>query len=87
MACTASATMLVRPTFLDADALAAIADPAAPVIEIECADLRRMARGGTVAQGYPTRCAHCRWLKRLPKPVLRGWTCATCVAQEFVSSR
>lgn len=73
--------MLVRPAFLDADALAAIADPASPVVMIERADLRCTARDGSAARGFPTHCAHCRCVQRLPKPVLRGWTCADCVGR------
>lgn len=82
MACAAAFLMLVRPAFLDADALAVIADPAPPVEHIERADLRCTIRRGTAALGFATRCAHCGRVRRLPKPVLRGWTCAACATRD-----
>nr|WP_293247955.1 hypothetical protein [Panacagrimonas sp.] len=71
--------MLVRSAFLSTDV--SVSDPT--IAQTGCAELRCATCSGTVAQGFRTRCAHCGRLQRLPKPVLRGWTCAACVAREL----
>jgi hypothetical protein len=75
--------MLVRTSLLDRGTLALMPDASALHLGVEGAELRCGARGGTVALGFRTRCAHCRRVQRLPKPVLRGWTCAACVAGDL----
>lgn len=80
--------MLIRTTYEEEDSAAAVLDNYGPIAGFTSEDVtpdRIPIRRASARKGFLVRCVSCHSRNYLPKPVLLGWCCVTCLGNQLAA--